>query len=137
MITRSQAMRTITRAIGLMLLLGMAPIAGAQSFEDGKAAYDRGDFTAAMKIWRSLALQGDPDAQVSLGAMYHMGKGAPKDNVHAYMWFDVAATEIALFGNEDPVARCKILAEEMTVAEIDQAKKMSEQCFDSGYKQCD
>jgi hypothetical protein len=136
-------MRTVTGAIVFILSLGIAPIVGAQSsefdkkFKEADAAYARGEFTTVVNIYRSLSVQGDADAQVNLGAMYHAGKGVPKDNVRAYMWFEVAAIELALFGNEDPVERCRILAEEMTTAEVEQAKKMAEQCFDSVYKQCD
>ena len=42
-----------------------AGAAYAGPFEDGEAAYNRGDYATALKLWRHLADQGKDDAQFS------------------------------------------------------------------------
>jgi TPR repeat protein len=38
----------------------------------------------------------DASAQLNLGAIFGHGRGTPKDNVMAYVWFNIAAAQ----GNE-------------------------------------
>ena len=42
----------------------------AGPLEDGQAAYQKGDYAAALSHWRPLADQGNADAQAALGKMY-------------------------------------------------------------------
>jgi TPR repeat protein len=44
-------------------------------FQDGLDAYDRGDYTTALKEWRPLAEEGDALVQYNLGTLYEMGQG--------------------------------------------------------------
>ncbi len=48
----------------------------AGSFEDGLAAYERGDFAMAYRLFRPLAEQGNARAQYNLGFIYATGPGA-------------------------------------------------------------
>lgn len=59
--------------------------------EDAAAAYRRGDYANAMRLFQSLADQGDPRAQNSLGRMYLRGQGATRDYKEAMKWFRRAA----------------------------------------------
>ena len=57
---------------GLILatqLLG-GPGALASPWEDGMAAYNRGDYVPAIKVFRAMAAQGNARAQGVLGVMY-------------------------------------------------------------------
>jgi TPR repeat protein len=63
----------------------------AGPFEDGLAAYDRGDYVTALRLWRPLADQGDAVAQNSLGAMYYNGNGVAQDFKEAVKWYRLAA----------------------------------------------
>jgi len=47
--------------------------------EDAAAAYKRGDYATAMRLFRPLADEGDASAQVVLGFMYKRGQGVPQD----------------------------------------------------------
>jgi len=47
--------------------------------DDGKAAYDIGDFATALKEFKLLADQGNAQAQLKLGDMYEKGRGVTKD----------------------------------------------------------
>src|SRR5208337_1574038 len=64
----------------------MIPIACA-GFDEAVAAYDRGEFAAAYEEFKSLAEQGDADAQWNLGMMYYNGEGVEQDCVEAMKWF--------------------------------------------------
>jgi uncharacterized protein len=62
-------------------------------FEEGMAAYDRGDYATTVKEWRPLAEQGDPTAQHHLAWLYLIGRGVPQDNEEAVRWFRKAAEQ--------------------------------------------
>jgi hypothetical protein len=65
----------------------------AGPLEDGLAAYDRGDFATAMRLWRPLAEQGNVTAQYNLGVMYAKGRGVPQDDAEAVKWYRLAAEQ--------------------------------------------
>jgi TPR repeat protein len=69
----------------------MAQIASAGPFEDGTAAYDRGDYATALKRWRPLADQGNAHAQNRVGGMYYRGNGVAQDFSEAVKWCSKAA----------------------------------------------
>ena len=71
--------------------LGLTAPAWA-GFDEGLAAYRRGDYATALREWRPLAEQGDADAQYNLGVMYEHGQGVPQDYAHAHMWYNLAAS---------------------------------------------
>ena len=50
--------------------------AAAGPVEDAVAAYDRGDYAAALRLFRPLAEQGNVAAQYGLGVFYRDGSGA-------------------------------------------------------------
>jgi TPR repeat protein len=86
--------------IGRQMLLGAAAaltaIAAAPALADvktGVEAWQRGNFAAAVKEWRPLADQGDPDAQFNLGQAYRLGRGVPTDLRIAQSWFQKAAAK--------------------------------------------
>jgi uncharacterized protein len=58
----------------ILLLSFTAPVA-AGPLDDGTAAYDRGDYATALRLFRPLANQGDAGAQYNLGVMYALGQG--------------------------------------------------------------
>jgi TPR repeat protein len=83
------AARTV---LGVFLMtLALAGTATASQFEDGQAAYARRDYATAMQLWRPLADQGNPDAQINLGNMYFDGNGVPQDYGEAVKWYRFAA----------------------------------------------
>ena len=76
-----------------VLALGLFGVAAAGPLEDGEAAYQRGDYAAAMSYWRPLAEQGDATAQSNLGVMYANGQGVPQDYPQALIWTRKAADQ--------------------------------------------
>lgn len=83
-------MRHLATAMALGLIL-LATGAGATSVLDGKEAAEKGDFAAAVAIWRPLAEARDPRAETYIGLMYDNGYGVTQDRAEAFRWFERAA----------------------------------------------
>jgi TPR repeat protein len=75
----------------LILALGLAAPAVAQTAEEGYAAYDAGDYAKARTILLPLAEAGDPKAMNRIGYMHDLGKGFPKNPTTACDWYEKAA----------------------------------------------
>lgn len=77
--------------IALISLLA-TPIAWA-GFEEGLAAYKKGNYAEALREIMPLAKKGNALAQYNLGFMYDQGKGVPQDYQEAVMWYRKAAEQ--------------------------------------------
>lgn len=75
------------------VLAAFASPAAADPVEDGSAAYLRGDYATALRLLRPPAEQGNAEAQLLLGMMYHDGEGVPKDTAQAAQWMQKAAEQ--------------------------------------------
>jgi len=62
-------------------------------FDDGIAAYGRGDYATAFRLMKPLAERGDAKAQHNLGVMYDYGRGIPQDYAEASKWYRRAAEQ--------------------------------------------
>lgn len=76
----------------------MAVVLGAMNWaamagpwEDGMAAYNRGDYVPAIQVFRGMARAGNAKAQGMLGTMYQSGQGVAKSSAHAFMWLSLAS----------------------------------------------
>lgn len=79
-------------AAALILLLTAGPaLAGA--LEDGVAAYGKGDFATAAKLWKQSADDGNAAAQNNLGILYDLGKGVTRSDAKALEWFHKSAEQ--------------------------------------------
>jgi TPR repeat protein len=128
-------MKQRTIAIGAVLiaqLLG-ASAAFAGPWEDGMAAYNRGDYAPAMRVFRALAEQGNAKAQNVLGVMFRKGEGVAKNPARAHMWFSFAAKR----GETGARAELREVAQTMTAQEISQAEAMAKTCEASNYRACE
>jgi TPR repeat protein len=77
----------------VFLVVAWATVAVAASIQEAEFAYDRGDYTQAARLFRPLAEQGIPAAQVNLGMMYAKGQGVPQDYQAALKWYRRAAEQ--------------------------------------------
>ncbi len=75
-----------------VLLVSLAAPAWA-GWDEGVAAYYRGDYATALREFRVLAVQGHANAQNSLALMYGNGRGVPQDYAEAAKWFRKAAEQ--------------------------------------------
>jgi TPR repeat protein len=106
--------------IALAIVALTAP-GNAGPYEDGVAAYQRGDYAAALEIWRPLAEQGDADAQFNLGLMYRDGLGVPQDDAATHMWFTLAIAQ----GHRNAQENRVNLVKRMTHGQIEEAYLMA------------
>jgi TPR repeat protein len=113
--------------------LFVASSAVAGPWEDGMAAYNRGDYVPAIRLFRPLAQQGNPKAQSVMGVMYRKGEGIPRSLTRAFMWFSFAAKR----GDAAAKAELHEVSRAMTPAEMSQAEAMMQSCEASDYRNCE
>ena len=77
----------------LFFSVSSAVTAFGGQFEDGIAAYERGDYATAFRLMKPLAEKGDAKAQHNLGVMYDYGRGVPQDTTKALKWYRRAADQ--------------------------------------------
>jgi clan AA aspartic protease (TIGR02281 family) len=81
----------LTAGLVAVLLVG-TPVAGqCEDWGAGLGAYSRGDYAAAMRIFRPLAEQGHVKSQFYVGYMYYQGKGVTPNDALAAIWYQRAA----------------------------------------------
>ena len=84
---------TMTRILaGALVLVTLAAPAWA-GYDDGVAAYRRGDHAAALRALRPLARRGDARALYILGVMHERGHGVRRDHAEAVRWYRKAADQ--------------------------------------------
>ena len=77
--------------LATLILCASLALPAQAGFEEGQAAYNRGDYATALKEWQPLAVAGNADAQYNLGWMYASGLGVPQDKVLAYALYNLSA----------------------------------------------
>jgi len=77
-------------AAALALWLGqVTPVTAG--YDEGAAAFIRGDYELAWQEWLSLGERGHQSAQYNLGVLYSIGLGVEQDDEEAAKWFRRAA----------------------------------------------
>lgn len=72
----------------------LAPFEEARGdWDDGRRAYEQGDYAGAIEEWRPLAEQGDARAQAALGSLYIYGNGVELDYARGLDWTRRAAEQ--------------------------------------------
>jgi TPR repeat protein len=84
--------KPLVRALLIVVLAAAASRpALADPLADANAAEARGDFAAAVLLYRSLAEKGNVGAQKRLGYLYEIGAGVERDWLKAAEWYSKAA----------------------------------------------
>jgi TPR repeat protein len=76
------ALERLGRRLLLTVLL-LLPVSATAGLEEGRAAYERGDYHTAYRELLPLAVADDDLAQIILGMMHHYGQGTPQDHAEA------------------------------------------------------
>lgn len=97
------------------------------------AAYNRGDYLPAIRLFRPMAEQGNPKAQSVLAKMYRKGQGVARNPAQAFLWFTLAARR----GDARAKAELREVSRAMTSQERSQAHEMAEACEASNYRACE
>ncbi len=84
-------MTAVTRLLLTLALAGS--VLAAADFAAGVAAYEKGDYAAALKQWQPLADEGNATAQFNIGLLYYDGRGVPQNYSDAAQWFKRAAEQ--------------------------------------------
>ena len=79
---------------GVLALAVSGP--AAADFDEGIAAYKRGDFQTAYKAFLPPARAGHADAQYGLGFLYLEGRGVKRDYAESVKWYRKAAAVSSL-----------------------------------------
>src|SRR5580658_3642264 len=141
--------------------------ARAGPFEDGYAAYQRGDYAEAVRSYEIAAAQGSSGAAYNLCLMYYDGKGVKEDLVGAFRWCRMAAEEgnpssqamisgmyFFSLGVTQDYSRAHMwsnlagaagningirdaVAAKMTPQQIAEAQKLARECRQRNFKGCD
>lgn len=125
-------LKTLNRMVVFGALLGAGAL-WAGTFDEGAAAYGRGDYATALRTFRALARQGHADAQSNLGTMYSRGRGVAQDPVRAAMWFNLAAAA----GDSTAETNRNVVERRMTPAQIAQSRQMARNCLQYNFIGCD
>jgi len=67
--------------------------AQADDVKRGVEAWESGDYAAAVKLWRPMAIAGNADAQFNLAQAYRFGRSVPLDMKVAEDWYRKAAAQ--------------------------------------------
>ena len=82
-----------------LLIASLGLVLSATAFAlpqpDAEAAYARGDYATAFKIWLPIAEQGSPEAQRNVARMYERGEWVAQDKQAAAEWYSKAAEQSA------------------------------------------
>ena len=125
--------QTLSGGLILAAQIWTAAAAFAGPWEDGMAAYNRGDYVPAVAVFRALAEQGNAEAQSLLGVMYRKGQGVKRSSVRAYLWFSRAAAR----GHAGARAELHEVSLGMTGEELAKAREIAETCEASNYRTCE
>ena len=83
------SLRSVTANV-LIALAGLCAAPARADLNTAVAAYERGEFSAALAEFRRLALIGNVEAQYNLGLMLVQGQGGPRDLQAAFNWLETA-----------------------------------------------
>lgn len=72
--------------LATLLLLSGAVCADSPDYREGWAAYQRQDYTTAIRYLVMAADAGDPRAATALADIHERGLGTPKDSEQAFRW---------------------------------------------------
>jgi TPR repeat protein len=86
-------MRRYLVSVVAIFALVLPAAAAAGSYQDGRDAYDVGNFDKAMAVWAPAAESGDADSQYGMGLLYSEGIVVPMDDLQALKWFGLAAEQ--------------------------------------------
>lgn len=127
-------MKALSTTAGLLTAAQIwgAVAAFAGPWEEGMAAYNRGDYVPAIQFVRPLAQAGNAKAQALLGVMYRRGEGVARSTAIAFMWLTLAAKR----GDPKAKADLRTVSRSMTAEERAQAREMMQACEASDYRNC-
>jgi len=96
---RARAGVSTLQRLGRRLLLAttffllLLPASAPAGFDEGSAAYERGDYDTAFREFMPLAVAGEPWAQAMIGTMHESGLGVLQNSTEAAHWYRRSAEQ--------------------------------------------
>jgi TPR repeat protein len=126
-------MRKLAACLVMAVQILDSTLAVAGPWEDGMAAYNRGDYVPAIQLFRPLAAGGNAKAQSVLGVMYRKGQGVAKSIPRAFVWLSLASAR----GDAKAKTELQKISQSMTADELAQAREIMRACESSDYRNCE
>ncbi len=101
------------------------PAAPVQTNVNASPAPTRIAVPQATSQYRTLAEQGDAEAQYQVAEAYRLGRGVPQDFILAYTWYNLAASQ----GISEALTLRDQLAQRMTPSQLEQGQGLSRDYF--------
>jgi uncharacterized protein len=79
--------------VGIIFLISLFPVAVMAGYQEGRDAFDHGDYSTALKEFKILAKQNDPRGQYALAVMYDLGEGVSQNSKEAVKYYRLAAEQ--------------------------------------------
>ena len=111
-------MKNLILLVGIFLWLVSPALA---DLNQGRSAYERGDYVKAFNEFKTSAEEGNADAQLMLGYMYAEGEGTLQNFVEAHKWFNLSASR----GNQKAKKARNIITDKMTAEQIATAQRLA------------
>lgn len=92
-------MKSVFGICAILFALAFVPAAWPVSamadgpVDEGLAAYEKGDYKEALKLWLPEAEKGHVIAQNNVAILYDRGQGVKKNNREAFKWYQRAAEQ--------------------------------------------
>jgi hypothetical protein len=117
------ALQRQDNATAIRLLLPLAQQGNAEAQFYVAIGYNTvKDYVRGAMWYRKSADQGDVGAQYDLGGMYERGQGVPQDYVLAYLWLNLAVSNLP---DDFMVKKRDEVATKMTPDQLAEAQKMA------------
>ncbi len=94
--------KALTRVLVALVLFGLGAAPARADFDEGRSAYQGGDYGAAFREFKNLAEKGVAEARFVLGSMYKNGQGVRQDQAEAVRWLTLAAKQGVAMGPIQP-----------------------------------
>ena len=92
-IYHSLILLTLKRLLLTISMSCLMTAVNAASMDDGVAAYNKGNYEEAAKLYRLSAAQGKAGAQYNLGVIHDNGLGVTQDYKEAVKWYRLSAEQ--------------------------------------------
>jgi uncharacterized protein len=77
----------------IIFLMMLFPVTVMADYQEGRDAFDRGDYSTAVKEFKILAKKNDPRGQYALAVMYDIGEGVSQNSKEAVKYYRLAAEQ--------------------------------------------
>ena len=89
-------------------------------------------YESSIKWYKLAAEQGNIEPQNNLGFMSLDGKSVTRNLIHAFMWLDIAASNV----DKKMVENRSITEKQMASVDIAKAQELALECAAKNYKEC-